>query len=242
MNKKLALLLIPIMIIPMIGFAYAHFYDYVYKQYKIHVGSVEMKIEYFNITYLEYYDMGPECGHVDGVIDDEITYWIGNLDCTWYLNITIDPAFPGMIMETEMFLHNIGKLPYRIRFFGPYFDGPHETDPCWDPDGVRGTAPAWLVYTRTTFRHDDTIDSGKDCFDPSHYTVAVGSTGWTYCNSYSLLVKQRIYLNQDLMEPIQKDIECKWFRILLYFEAESEGVEEIDWEADWEWWQPENEG
>jgi hypothetical protein len=239
MNKKLIVLLVPLLLLPMVSYTYAHFYDYVTKQYKIHVGSVEAKIEYYNVTYLMFDDLGPECGHVDGIFGDEIVISIGESDCTWYVNVTIDPALPGMIMESEMLIHNIGKLPWRIETLAGYpaWDGPYDDDPCFDPD-ITGSLPSWVSYTKTLYRHDPTLPDGygKGCFDPDHYTLQVGETGWAYCNCTSVLVKQRLELLQDEMKPLQKDIECNWFRLVQKYEVASEDPTEQD--EYFEWWNP----
>jgi len=235
MNKKLALLLIPLMVIPMASFAYAHFYDYVTKQYKIHVGSIEAKVEYFNVTSLLYNDI-VGCGHRSGVYGDEIKIGIGETDCTWYVNITIDPAIPGMIMESEMLIHNIGKLPWRIESPAIVWDGPHAADPCFNPNIVNATPlPNWIKITWSYWKHDASHDP-KGCFDPKHYTVPADPTQYPYCNCSSVLVKQRLWLSQALMEPIQKEIECNWWRIVLKFRVKSEDPTTIT--EPFVWWNP----
>ncbi len=49
MNKKFVALLVPLLMLPMISFAAAHWYDNITKQYKLHAGTLCVEISKWHV-------------------------------------------------------------------------------------------------------------------------------------------------------------------------------------------------
>ena len=113
MNKKLALLLIPLMLMPLAAFGYAHWTDSAKKNYYLHAGTVKTEIIWWHIEGTNTYDV--DC---DGVIyGDEIQIlpveeYDADLD-EWEvvkLDIVVDPIYPSWFLDLEVIIHNKGRL------------------------------------------------------------------------------------------------------------------------------------
>jgi len=144
MNKKLVALLIPVMLLPMIGFAYAHWTDTVYKQYKMHAGTVDVEIDYYHVLNTTSYDVN--CN--GDVFGDELNITeVWETDFPWVkkdspspqlvgLRIKADPIYPCWELRIEIYIHNVGRLS--VKMDDPivewYTNGTswYNEDPCWD--------------------------------------------------------------------------------------------------------------
>ncbi|MDH5780170.1 MAG: hypothetical protein OEZ29_06205 [Candidatus Bathyarchaeota archaeon] len=231
MNKKLAMLLIPLLLVPMASFAYAHYTDKVEKKYKIHVGSIVANMTYFHVDKLKTLDT-----NCNGYIwDDEfnITIYEDPATCTWYVLIACNPIPPSFELDTTMKVHNVGKLPW-VAYWEVMYAGPYDYDyyGCfegWDendfelladyPTGGRAKdnfmIPGWylengLIYD-ITFWKDGVIGE-------------VGPTSQIYHPCTNLTIKQNVTLlqppaspmldpNDDWSDDWQKNIQCHWFLI-----------------------------
>lgn len=236
MNKKLVLLLLPLLVIPVFSFGYAHYTDKVEKKYKIHVGSIEANFTYFHVDRLKTIDTNCN-GRIWG---DEINITIYNdpATCTWYVLITCNPIPPSFELDTTMVVHNVGKLPWEayweVRYWGPHdedhygcFDGWNESDfealalyptggrikDDWDPPP--GGAPYYGWYLENGLIYD--INFWKD-------GNRVQPTGELYHPCTNLTVTQNLTLLQPFGTPVtdpdgvtsdqwQKNIQCHWFLI-----------------------------
>lgn len=128
MNKKfLVALILPLLLIPLASFGYAHSHDYVEKKYKLYVGTLEANITAFHVDYYAMIDVDND----DQIMGDEINITIFNEDCTWKVYITVNPVCGGFVLNTTMNITNTGDLPYIIDWATPKWDNQSTTDPCW---------------------------------------------------------------------------------------------------------------
>ncbi|NIM45384.1 MAG: hypothetical protein GTO54_07115 [Nitrososphaeria archaeon] len=147
MNKKLlSLLLVPLMLMPLMGFAYAHWSDRVTKQIKLHAGTVEVDIVRWHIDEINSYDVS--CDGIVGIwgdypieqqphYDPNVKYEViiemvrdaDNQVVEIY--ITADPVFPGWTLWFKMLIHNKGRLSVQSDIHHWNWIGPEDTDPCW---------------------------------------------------------------------------------------------------------------
>ena len=127
MNKKFAALLIPLMLLPIVAFGYAHWTDSAKKNYYMRAGTVKTEIIAWHIEGTNTYDA--DC---DGVIyGDElqiipIDEYDEDLDEfeVVKLDIIVDPIYPSWFLDLEMIIHNKGRLSIKadepiIRWTGP---------------------------------------------------------------------------------------------------------------------------
>lgn len=136
MNKKFAALLIPLMLLPLVGFATAHWYDYITKQYKMHVGAMCVEIVKWHVMRTTSYDA--DC---DGVVfGDElrIENVYGTNPCDGDrkvagVQIYANPIFPCWELMFEMIIHNKGQLTVKLEAPVITWGGPYPEDPCWGP-------------------------------------------------------------------------------------------------------------
>jgi len=113
-NKKLVALLIPLMLVPLAGFAYATWSDEITKTWRITAGTL---------------DVGVVDVYVKGVVYDGTQYedsWDVNCDgepdlriyweyCTDEIRIECDKVFPCWWVEIEITVENKGNLPVHWR-------------------------------------------------------------------------------------------------------------------------------
>jgi len=227
MNKKLTFaLIVPLMLVPLASFAYAHFYGYVAKRYAIHVGSVEVAPIYFHIDELRMIDVDN-----DGVIiGDEFNYTIHQDAATgkWYVDIVADPIPSGFVLNTTLKIHITGKLPVRFNFgeapYGGSWAGPFvnwTTFPAWDDPLIKwhpglSTLPGVSNPIEGPWSYEMRVykENATGVFGP------VGSTEEEYKPSNNITIIQHL----DFRQPGQivgetwtpKDWMCK--RILIRFE------------------------
>jgi len=219
MNKKLlAALILPLMLLSLTSFAYAHWSDSVTKKYKLHAGTVEIEIIKWHIDKCTSYDV--DC---DGLVyGDEIKVENqvveGQVVDVW---ITADPIFPSWELEFKMLIHNKGRLAVRFETPEIKFGGPYVTDPCFGPitDPV-WPPPSWFEYTALMYKHDDTTypTCPKPCTNIGHYTIPAAPTEFRYKPCECIMVKQWLHLKQSVPdqyteEQLQAMLQCHWLRI-----------------------------
>jgi len=221
MNKKVALLLVPLLLLPLMSFGYAHFTDKVVKKYKVHVGSVMMEITGVHVDYAKMPDVDN-----DGVIfgDELIITTYENLDdCTWYEEITADPVTGGFVLDTTTWIHNNGKLPFTLTWTA-LWDGPFDEDPCFDPPGPAGAMgtlpiPPWS-WSITIYKWHLNPDTGA--YERSG-PFAPTQTDYKPCD-YIEVIQHINFEQPDPSNPDQanwqKDWQCKWIRLWVTFTAE----------------------
>lgn len=222
MNRKLVLLLIPLMLIPLISYGYAHFTDEVVKKYKIHVGSVYLNVTGFHVDYAKMPDVDN-----DGVIfGDELNITVYEADdCRWYVEIAADPITGGFVLNTTMWMHNSGKLPFELTW-DVKWDGPYDADPCFDvvptKDLTRLPMPPWswdMKVYRWHYNETSGVYERTGPFSPTqvHYKP---------CDFIE--VKQHVNFKQPVPgETFQKDWQCKWIKIWVEFTAEDVYVDDL---------------
>jgi hypothetical protein len=250
MNKKLAMLLIPLLLVPMASFAYAHYTDNVEKRYKIHVGSVVANVTYFHVDKLKTVDT-----NCNGYIwDDElnITIFEDPATCTWYVLIACNPIPPSFELDTTMMIHNVGKLPW-VAYWDIYLYNMSACDPygCfdgWDEDDFTELS----IYQgaeidRVTFRgiYGWYIQNGLMYnIEFSKNGMPVSPTGETYHPCENLTIAQNVTLIQppkpSVTDPLgvssadwQKNIQCHWFLIWVKIVVQNETPIEYS-SATWE--------
>ena len=186
MNRKLLIaLILPLMLIPMTSFAYAHWTDKVTKQIKLHAGTVEVEIVQFHVDECNSYDVS-----CDGIIwivgeypitdrtlnphyDPDIKYeliiekiyvTVDDHRQIHEILITADPVFPGWVLEFKMLIHNKGRLAVASETHRWNWIGPLEDDPTWQwvqPYPDDRNVPDCLteaeagLYKESMFLHDD---------------------------------------------------------------------------------------
>jgi len=144
MNTRLAFALIPLMLLPMVGFGSAHWTDSVKKNYYLHAGTVEVEIIWWHVEGTNTYDV--DC---DGNIWDDELKIIPVYDEereVVKLDITVDPIYPCWFLDLEVIIHNKGRLS--IKADDPMIQFTYENEPIppqpyfqyfwhyyiWDPD------------------------------------------------------------------------------------------------------------
>ena len=238
MNKKLyAALILPLMLMPLMSFGYAHWSDTVTKKYKLHSGTVEIEIIQWHIDSCTSYDVN--CN--GDIFGDEITVTpIYDNDQVIDLHILADPIFPCWELELKMLVHVKGRLAVRfeepvIVFKGPY---PTDVDPCFEPivDGIAYDYAAqefpgvpWFDYKCIMYKHDPGIvDCPVPCLDKTHYATTASPTEFRYKPCECIMVWQYLHLKQSVPgteyteEYLQDMLECKYLRIDFELEAVNE--------------------
>lgn len=197
MNKKfLVALILPLLLIPLASFGYAHSQDYVEKKYKLYVGTLEANITAFHVDHFAMIDVDND----GDIMDDEIVINIFNQDCTWYVQILADPICGGFVLNTTMNITNTGDLPYQILWDTPKWDNQSTTDPCW------ATAPSKLITSLPE----------PWSWDIKYYKInatakyPVASTTEYYKPGDVFQVVQHINFEQPADITIQKQWEDQW--------------------------------
>lgn len=223
MKKKFALLLIPMLLIPLASFAYAHFTDQVMKKYKIHVGSVFLNVTGFHVDAARM----PDVNNNGEIFGDElnITIYEAN-DCRWYVEIEADPITGGFYLNTTLNMTNGGKLPFTLDW-NVMWDGPYDEDPCYVVVPTKSGAPPsppWSFEIKVYRIHDGVL-SGP-----------LAPTQVDYKPGDIIMVKQYVDFKQP--EPTdtvdyQKVWQCKWIKIWVTFEAEDAYMDDESWSGNW---------
>ncbi|TET18943.1 hypothetical protein E3J74_08555 [Candidatus Bathyarchaeota archaeon] len=229
MNKKfLVALILPLLLIPLASFAYAHNYDYVEKKYKLHVGTMWANITYFHVDYAKVMDQDN-----DGeIFDDELNITVFEDNCIWKVHIEVDPVSGGFVLNTTMEITNLGDLPWTVTWargaggFWPRWGNSTE-DLCWDEEPTK-SFPMWpseLWSWEIKYYKDNSTKGG------AVYPAAV--TEHKYKPGDVFRVVQHINLIQpgtDLEAELYKEIMGSWFYIWEIFMFESEDlIEDSSW-------------
>ena len=241
MNKKLlSLLILPLMLMPLVSFGYAHWTDKVTKQIKLHAGTVEVEIVQFHVDYCNSYDAS--CDGIVWIVGDypieddpaydpdvkyeliiEKLYKTGGTpphDQLYEIYITADPVFPGWQLEFKMLIHNKGRLTVASEYHRWNWIGPLVDDPCWQetqPYPDDRNVPDCLnateagLYEETMWLHDPTITGcPSPCLNKGHYTIPIGETDAVLKPSQCLLLKEVIIFG---CQERQAEMQCHWFRL-----------------------------
>ena len=197
MNTRLAFALIPLMLLPMVGFGSAHWTDSVKKDYYMHAGTVEVEIVSWHVQGTNTYDV--DC---DGIVfGDElnITNILDREGEVVKLDITVDPIYPCWFLDLEIIIHNKGRLS--IKADEPIVSWTIDPPPYGDPETIAGpgpisevrTPPFWqYIYKYYILRDGDWIE--------------VQPTTMVLKPSQVLRVKEFIhFIGQDYPE-----LQCNW--------------------------------
>jgi hypothetical protein len=222
MNKKLVGLLIPLLLLPLVAFASAHWTDSVYKKYKLRFGTVEIEIYSWHVDDITAWD-----ANSNGVVfgDEVVVTEVMEGGHIVGLQFWASPIGPGFSLEFKMLVHNYGRLPVRIR--APVWRiGLFADDPCYGDLTVNETnLLQYLTYTTTYYRHNPLYNVGghdsHGCYDPTHYDISVGPTMHVYEPCESVLVRQNIDFLAG-MQDAQSTFQCHYLRIDCVIEAEND--------------------
>jgi hypothetical protein len=250
MNKKLLIvLLLPLMLLPMVSFGYAHWTDTVTKRYKLRPGTVEIHIIQWHVDYTTSYDancngeiLGDELQIMPVYDDHDPPEVIG-------VNILADPIFPCWELEFKMLIHVKGRLAVRFEEPKIVMAGPYPDNPCFAPidpndpyyveyDYVNQEFPGidWFDYYCSMWKHNDALygdecdltshPDGCPCYDKSHYDVLANPTEFRYKPCECLMIKQYMHLKQASptmpQDRLQEFLSCHWLRIDFEIEAINE--------------------
>ena len=230
MNKKFAALLIPLLLMPLASYGYAHMKDTVEKRYKIHVGSVVADVLWFHVDNFTACDVNNN-GKIMG---DEIniTIYEDVETCKFIVEITADPVPGGFVLNTTMKIHNSGKLPWDL-YWAIYWDGPHDADPCFLPMNQHPAndditeLPGVLDPKKGPWSWDMTIyHDWVDAAGAWHRKEQIGTTTEEYKPCHNATIVQHVNFRQWQPgdEWTQKDWECKWIRIYVVFDMRDTSV------------------
>lgn len=237
MNKKLLALLIPLMLVPLVSFGYAHWTDTVTKKYKLRPGTVEIHIIQWHVDATTSFD----CNCNGEVIGDELQIMpiYDDHDPPEVVDVWIkaDPIFPSWMLEFKMLVHVKGRLGVEFEQPKIVFAGPFAEDPCFEPindgieyDWVNQEFPGvpYLEYYCRLFAHNDALygaetdpvthPDGPPCYDKTHYDVPASPTEFLYKPCESIMVWQYMHLKQAVPgeyteKELQELLECHWLRI-----------------------------
>jgi hypothetical protein len=264
MNKKLlTALILPLMLLPMVSFGYAHWTDTVTKQYKLRPGTVEIHIIQWHVDKTTSYDMNCN-GYFIGDELQIVPVW-DDADPPQVVGLMIkaDPIFPCWELELKVLIHVKGRLPVRFTAPKAVFAGPYPTDPCFDP--IETTDPGyveydfqnqefpgipWFTYNCLMFKHDEDITGcPAPCYEKSHYMTPAAPTEFRYKPCESILIWQYMHLKQQVLpewpqERLQEYLSCHWLRIDWQIEAENEvGPDSGSWGEEYPFdWEPYQDG
>ncbi|MEM3459017.1 MAG: hypothetical protein QXN36_00300 [Candidatus Bathyarchaeia archaeon] len=202
MNKKFIALLVPLMLLPMVGFAAAHWYDYIYKQYKLKAGCVCVEVEKWHVLGTTSYDVN--CNNVTFGDELQINNIMGvnpcdNVSKVVGVQILANPIFPCWELTLEMFVHNKGTLAVKMDIPEFRFGGPYASDPCWDPIPMNTTNYPYFQYWSKAYIFKEDIGEW----------VQVQPTTFVLKPSETVKIVQYIhFIGQEYPE-----LQCHWFRI-----------------------------
>ena len=206
MNKKLVALLIPLLLLPLVAFGYAHWTDSITKKYKFHFGTVEVEVVKWHVDELKIWD-----ANSNGVIEGEelnITEVRDGAGELIGFLIAAAPVGPDFTINFTMLIHNKGRLPVEVEAPVVNVSDLYTNDPCWDTF-TPITAPSWFVYTFQYYAH--TPPETKNCFNATHYTTPIEPTGRVYEPSECIKITQKIWLNVQG----HPELQCHWFKVFV---------------------------
>jgi hypothetical protein len=204
MNKKFVALLIPLMVLPMVSFGAAHWYDYITKQYRLHVGTVCVTLESWHVFTTTAYDANCN-GEIFG--DElQITNVAGpNVPCTdppqptvAGVQIYANPIFPCWQLGLDLYIRNLGTLGLKMDAPTLVYGGPYATDPGWGTI-VNPVTPI-PDYWQTTFVIYRWVDGvGWIVAEPTTFMLKPGELLW---------VHEFIHF----LAQAYPEFQCHWFR------------------------------
>lgn len=241
MNRKLLVsLLLPLMLMPMTAFGYAHWSDKVTKQIKLHAGTVEIHIVQWHVDACNSYDV--DCDDV--VFGDEfLVEVLKEDDQVVEILITADPVYPGWFLDFKFLVHNKGRLAVDTWEHYVDWEGPFDEDPCWlteQPYPDNPAPPECIDYTETLYLHDYGMHpdcKGQLCTDKTHYTIEVAPTTYTLKPCQCVLVREQITFKCQEMPEYQ----CHWFRLakeMTFKQKIGDEWSSDGWTTDMEWPRP----
>ena len=130
-HKILTAILIPILLIPMAGFTYAHLTDTVIKRYKLHVVCGEINLETYKV-YSPYNDMNISRHLVDDTLIISATVstpwfiWVGFMiknNGIYAMNIT-EPTYQVTMSPPDSVTWNATEF-----YYGPYTEAEFNSNP-----------------------------------------------------------------------------------------------------------------
>ncbi|MBX5328618.1 MAG: hypothetical protein QHH18_07435 [Candidatus Bathyarchaeota archaeon] len=201
MNKKFIALLVPLMLLPMVGFAAAHWYDYIYKQYKLKAGCVCVEVTKWHVLGTTSYDV--DC---DGIVfgdELQITNLWGTNPCDDVkkvvgVQILANPIFPCWELTLEMFVYNKGTLAVKMDIPKINFSGPLKDEPDWTPI-QGGSIPDYFQYWTKAYIWKEDIGEW----------VQVQPTTFVLKPCEEVKIVQYIhFIGQE-----HPELQCHWFRL-----------------------------
>jgi hypothetical protein len=224
-NRKVLLLLVPLLIVPLVATGYAHFTDEVIKKYKIHVGSV-----YLNITgvHVDSAKM-PDVNNNGVIFGDELNITVyESADCRWYELITADPITGGFELNTTTWMINGGKLPFTLMWTAMW-DGPYPSDPCFDvPPGKDLTTlpmPPWSFSITLYKWHLNPTTKLYERTGPWAPTETDYKPG-----DFIQVIQHVDFAQPSPGDTYQKDWQCKWIKIWVTFHAQDTWTNASSWQ------------
>jgi hypothetical protein len=135
-GRILTALLVPLLLISMSGYSYAHFTDTVVKKYKLHVKCFIVEIKSYKVV----------SRYNDDLIstyppDDLLEQWDG----TTTISISTDTAFPGWWVWIGLLIQNQGGFPASV------------TTPIYDIDSSDGVKVYTEEYFYGPYTHGDFV-------------------------------------------------------------------------------------
>jgi hypothetical protein len=202
MNKKFVALLIPLMLLPMVSFAAAHWYDYITKEYKLHAGCVCVEITKWHVLGTTSYDVN--CNGI--VFGDElqITNIAGVNPCDNVakvagVQILANPIFPCWELTLEMFIHNKGTLSVKMDIPTFTWGGPYAVEPDYGPIVDPVPKPDYFQYWSKAYIWKADIKEW----------VLMEPTTFVLKPSESVKIVQYMHFTGQEVPEVQ----CHWFRI-----------------------------
>jgi len=193
--KTITLIIIPMLLISMGGYVYAHWTDSVFKKYKFHFLCVEAEIKSYKVLTEKKYN------------DDKITVYptaeeLEQMGGTSTLQISAIIPEPGWYIWVGLVIHNQGTPPVLVGT--PTFEFS-------DPNGIAG----WFShneyfygpFTQGEFATADPYvwDGIKYYELPPNYPQATPPVGLEHCEKLILWIK--LQLNPDYPGPMDFSLQ-----------------------------------
>jgi len=200
MNKKFVALLIPLLLLPMVSFAAAHWYDYITKQYKMHAGTVCVEITKWHVNETTAYDVN--CNGITFGDELLITNINGINPCDGLekvagVQILANPIFPCWELTLDLYITNKGTLSVKVESAEIIFGGPYTDDPCWGPIVDPVPIPDYFQYSHKYY----VMINGEWIWkEPTTFALKPGETMWV-----------REYIHFTAQE--HPEFQCHWFRL-----------------------------
>jgi hypothetical protein len=200
MNKKFVALLIPLMILPMVSFGAAHWYDYITKQYKMHVGTVCVELTKWHVNETTAYDVN--CNNILWGDELTITNLYGTCPCTQAsrvvgVQILANPIFPCWEVTLDMYIKNCGTLALKVDPANITFGGPYATEPDYGPIVDPVPIPDYFQYWHKYYVQVSGVWVEKE---PTTFSLKAGETMWV--REYIHFIGQKY-----------PELQCHWFRL-----------------------------